>query len=109
MAAAGAGAAPDGVEAAVAVTLREIDTMRMRPRRGEEWTMGLLGRWYGMDDAVGRNAAPAVPMSDADRIIAAQREQGAKTRGMLLLIFVGIPAVVVVVGLVFWLVFAALA
>lgn len=70
--------------------------------------MGFLGRWYGNEDALDRNPAPAAPMSDADRVIASQREQGARTRGMLLLIFVGIPLVILIAGVLFWL-FASLA
>lgn len=38
------------------------------------------------------------PPSDADRIIAAQREEGRKTRNLLLWIFIGIPAL----GLLAW-------
>jgi uncharacterized protein YecT (DUF1311 family) len=38
------------------------------------------------------------PQSDADRIIAAQREEARKTRNLLIWIFVGLP----VVGLVIW-------
>jgi hypothetical protein len=38
------------------------------------------------------------PPSDADRIIAAQRDEGRKTRSLLVWIFVGIPAA----GLLIW-------
>jgi hypothetical protein len=38
------------------------------------------------------------PPSDADRIIAAQRDEGRKTRNLLLWIFIGLPAL----GLIIW-------
>lgn len=65
--------------------------------------MGWLARWYGDEDALGRSPAP---VTDTDRIIAAVREQGEKTRNLLIVIFVVVPIVVLVVGGLVWLITA---
>lgn len=46
----------------------------------------------------GMTTPQSQPPSDADRIIAAQREEGRKTRNLLVWIFIGIP----VIGFVVW-------
>lgn len=60
-----------------------------RPTRGNEDTTP--GEMTGM-------TTEPEPPSDADRIIAAQREEGRKTRTLLVWIFVGVP----VLGLCIW-------
>lgn len=61
--------------------------------------MGWLARYYGFEET----PAP-VPelMTDADRIIAEQRRQGQATRSLLAWIFLGIPAIILVVGALIW-------
>ena len=61
--------------------------------------MGWLARYYGFEEAP--TPVPE-PMTDADRIIAEQRRQGAQTRELLVWIFLGIPAIILVVGVLIW-------
>jgi hypothetical protein len=68
--------------------------------------VGWLARWYGDEDALGRSLAPE-PVTDTDKIIAAQREQAEKTRSLLVVIFVVIPIMLLIIGGLIWLIASA--